>query len=123
MPHAARRPTFRPMALSLATAAPLPGLAPIAWAQAAKDGKKIKTPVAVTALQGTSLTHKIVKNWMGQGTTGGYAFNSHNPPRMFGLRAPLSDLRAGSRHDETPLPGSAARAAPPPTCLQSRLPP
>ncbi|MEJ6000899.1 TonB-dependent receptor [Paucibacter soli] len=41
-------------------------------------------------LWGTNLTNNIVKNWMGQGTAGGYTFNSYNEPRMFGLRATLN---------------------------------
>lgn len=38
-------------------------------------------------LWGTNLSDNIVKNWMGQGTAGGYTFNSYNPPRMYGVRA------------------------------------
>ena len=41
-------------------------------------------------LWGTNLSNNIVKNWMGQGTAGGYTFNSYNPPRMLGLRATLN---------------------------------
>lgn len=39
---------------------------------------------------GTNLGNTIVKNWMGQGNTGGYTFNSYNPPRMVGLRATVN---------------------------------
>lgn len=35
---------------------------------------------------GTNLTNNVVKNWMGQGLTGGFTFNSFNPPRMYGIR-------------------------------------
>ena len=41
-------------------------------------------------LWGTNLTNNIIKNWMGQGNTGGYTFNSYNPPRMVGLRATVN---------------------------------
>lgn len=41
-------------------------------------------------LWGNNLSNNIVKNWMGQGTAGGYTFNSYNPPRMYGLRATLN---------------------------------
>ena len=37
-------------------------------------------------LWGTNLTDERVKNWMGQGATGGFTFNSYNPPRMYGVR-------------------------------------
>lgn len=41
-------------------------------------------------LYGTNLSDNIVKNWMGQGATGGYTFNSFNPPRMYGARLNVS---------------------------------
>ena len=41
-------------------------------------------------LWGTNLSDNAVKNWMGQGNTGGYTFNSYNPPRMVGLRATVN---------------------------------
>ncbi len=37
-------------------------------------------------IYGTNLTDEVVKNWMGQGSEGGFQFNSYNPPRMFGVR-------------------------------------
>ncbi|MEW6989886.1 TonB-dependent receptor [Colwelliaceae bacterium 6441] len=37
-------------------------------------------------LYGNNLTDEVVKNWMGQGSQGGFQFNSYNPPRMFGVR-------------------------------------
>ena len=37
-------------------------------------------------LYGTNITDEVVKNWMGQGSEGGFQFNSYNPPRMFGVR-------------------------------------
>lgn len=39
---------------------------------------------------GTNLSDNAIKNWMGQGNTGGYTFNSYNPPRMVGLRATVN---------------------------------
>ena len=58
--------------------------------------RSAEDPVAVTALNPDDLVrgnvkalmdlNNIVRNWMGQGNAGGYTYNSHNPPRMFGVR-------------------------------------
>lgn len=41
-------------------------------------------------LYGNNLTDDVVKNWMGQGSEGGFQFNSYNPPRTFGVRFNIS---------------------------------